>query len=377
MRLAFDARAVSDHFPGIGRYAFNLLRALAEAEPGCEVAALYNPASANTRFDWRSLGALPNVRPVPVAAGFFTLAEQARLPAVLRRLGADCYHAAYVGMPYRPGLPAAVTVHDLIPLRCPGDYPVRARLAYRAAVRLAVRAARRVVTVSAHSAGDLAAAYHLPPERLAHVPEAADPMFRPQPLGVVEALRRRLGLPERYVLYFGSNKPHKNLARLVQAYSLLGSDGHGAPLVVAGHWDARFEAPKRLAAAAGLGDRVRFLGPVAQADLPALYSGAMLFVYPSSYEGFGLPVLEAMACGAPVACANTTSLPEVAGQAVLYFDPGSPDAIAAALERALADTSLLNVLAMRSLERSNHFSWRTTAAAMWALYRDLAAETHG
>jgi alpha-1,3-rhamnosyl/mannosyltransferase len=205
-------------------------------------------------------------------------------------------------------------------------------------VWLAAWAAQRIITVSQASAADMRPLLGTPAAKLVTVLEAADPSFAPQPAAAVAALKQRLGLPNNYVLYFGSNKPHKNLERLVRAYLHL-SD---APLlVIAGHWEARYPEAKTIVGQAAAGDRVRFLGPVAPADAPALYSGATLFVFPSVYEGFGLPPAEAMACGVPVACSFASSLPEVVGEAALLFDPWDEAAISTTLLQALGDEARL------------------------------------
>jgi len=197
-------------------------------------------------------------------------------------------------------------------------------------------------------------------------PLAADPGFRPQPPEAIAAVSRKYALPERYVLYFGSNKAHKNLVRLVQAFGQ--AQWQSAALVIAGQWDSRYPEAKQLATQAGWQDRVRFIGPVAEADLPALYAGATLFVFPSEYEGFGLPPLEAMACGTPVACSNTSSLPEVVGEAAALFNPRDVAGIQAALEQCLGSAEELARLRERGLERAREFSWERVARQTLAVY---------
>lgn len=369
VRVAFDGRAIHDHFPGIGRYAFNLAAALARTQPTLELHLLYHPGQPNTRYPLEALRQYPSVRLVPVDAPNFALTEQWRLPGALRATGAQVYHSPYYVMPYRPGLPTVVTIHDLIPLIPAAGYGRRARWLFALTVRLALGAARRVITDSQSAADDLARLLRVPAEKLTVIPLAADPGFVPQPPEAVAALRRRLGLPSAYVLYFGSNKPHKNVERLVRAYLRL---TEAPPLVIAGQWEARYPQAQTLVAQAGAEARVRFLGPVAPAEAPALYSGATLFVFPSLYEGFGLPPAEAMACGAPVACSFTSSLPEVVGEAALLFDPLDEAAIAATMQRALGDPARLAEMRRRSLERAAQLSWDKAAAETAAVYAALA-----
>lgn len=367
MRIALDGRPIDDHFPGIGRYVFNLARALAETEPRIELLLLHRSSGrANTRYDLDALRSYPRLRLVPVDAPNFSLREQWRLPAVLRQLQVDLYHSPYYLMPYGPSVPAVVTLYDLIPSRYPAGYSPGARLAFYLAVRLAVRRAARVITISRASAKDIQQQLGLPGARLAVIPLAADPEFAPRPAAAVTATRARLGLPDDYVLYVGSNKPHKNLPGLVQAYLELEA---APPLIVAGHWDERYQQARQLAGRAP--ERVRFIGPVAVPDLPALYTGALLFVFPSRCEGFGLPPLEAMACGVPVVCSQASSLPEVVGEAGLLFDPNDPDALLAALRQALSDRALRSELRRRGLARAARFSWQATARQTAAVYAQV------
>ena len=218
------------------------------------------------------------------------------------------------------------------------------------------------------------AEFNLPPDRITAIPLAADPAFQPQPPEAITAVRRKYNLPERFALYLGSNKPHKNLVRLVEAWRMANGEWrmaakHGG-LVIAGAWDERFPEARILADAASHQPSAIWLGPVPEADLPALYSAAAVFVFPSLYEGFGLPVLEAMACGTPVVCSNTSSLPEVAGDAALLIDPLDTAALAEALRRALSDPALAADLRARGLTQALRFSWAQTATATLALYRE-------
>jgi alpha-1,3-rhamnosyl/mannosyltransferase len=173
------------------------------------------------------------------------------------------------------------------------------------------------------------------------------------------------------MLYFGSNKPHKNVPRLVEAFAAGCARASGIDLVIAGHWDERYPQAKALAERLSLKERVRFIGPVQDNDLPALYGGTELFVFPSEYEGFGLPVLEAMACGAPVVCSNRSSLPEVAGDAALLCDPHDAAALARALEQALTDRGLRAALQQRGLERAAQFTWEQAASHTLKMYRTI------
>jgi glycosyltransferase involved in cell wall biosynthesis len=381
MRIVVDGRQIADHFPGIGRYAFNLLLALASLDQPHTLLVLHNPAARNTRFDLRRLLASPRVRLVATGAAPFTFAEQLQVPALLRRLRADLYHAPYYLMPYA-GLPcpAVVTLYDVIPRLFPGELRPRARLLFDLLTRLALRSARQAIAISASGREDISSAFGVARERFTVTPLAADERFRPQPPDALATLRAKLGLPPRYLLCVSSNKPHKNLVGLVEAFALLRSQREAqatraprVPLVIAGHFDPRYPEARERALALGLAEEIRFLPDVPEEELPALYAGAELFVFPSRYEGFGLPPLEAMACGAPVVCGRGSSLPEVVGDAALLVDVSHPAPLAEGIARALADERLRTRLRAAGLRRAACFSWRRTAELTLGAYERAAA----
>ncbi len=375
MRIAVDGRYINDHYPGIGRYLFNLLQALPAVAPEHEFTVLSNPALRNTRYDLTALKK-PNLGLVPCHIAPRTPKEQIDLPLTVRRLEPNLFHAPYYITAYHMPCPLVVTIYDVIPTRYPHYLPSRvARIAYALTTRLALRAAAVVITLSRASRRDLIDLYGVSPERIVVTPLASAPHFRPATSEAIAALRARLGLPERYVLYLGINKPHKNLVRLIEAWAHVTHDArrttHHASritLVIAGREDPRYPEARQRATELNL-DNVLFLGDVAEADLPALYSGATLFVFPSLYEGFGLPVIEAMACGVPVACSNASSLPEVAGDAALLFDPTDEQAIAEAISQGLHNADLRTRLRQRGFAQAARFSWQQTARLTLEAYR--------
>ena len=379
-RYILDARTATAHFPGIGRYVRNLAQALPSQLADDErLVILCNPSDPTA---WNpSVLASPQVEIVPALVSSFGLSQQWTIPRLLRQISkspfavrqSPIYHSTYYLMPYRPGVPTLLTVYDLIALLHPQTVSLRARLFFRVATRLALAAADRVITISASARDDLLAHFPVDPSRVTSIPLAAHPRFRPQPADEIARVRAKYNLPDRYIFYLGINKPHKNLPRLVEAYAHLRNTQYAirnTPLLIAGAWDTRY--PESQSLAAPLDDAVRFLGPVDDADLPALHSGATLFVFPSLYEGFGLPVLEAMACGAPVVCGNRSSLPQAAGDAALLVDPTDTDAIAAAMRRVVEDDDLQRSLSEKSLAQAATFSWRRTAAETLAVYREMA-----
>jgi alpha-1,3-rhamnosyl/mannosyltransferase len=296
-------------------------------------------------------------------------------------------------MPYSLRLPTVLTFYDLIPLQHPKTVSRRARTLFQLAMSMALRVSGHVVSISEAARQDLLVRFKLPPEFVTTTPLAPEVRFRPQPPEEIARVRAAYDLPEEMVLFVGINKPHKNLLRLIEAFSTLLQGGSRASLVLAGPWDARYpeaeEAAKQARAAAegasaaqGAdgkpqgGDRVRLLGAVPDADLPALYAAATVFVLPSLYEGFGLPVLEAMALGTPVITSTASSLPEVAGEAGLLVDPTDVRALTAAILSLDSDDSAVAALSQAGLIQAQQFSaaaYRRRLEAFYAATLGLAA----
>ncbi len=375
MNFCLDARTATDHFPGIGRYVVNLARAMTPLLDGDERLILLRDPTQPSRWDLRALAG-EKLQVVDAPLSPFTLRQQWAIPRLLRRLGADLYHSPYYLMPYLPGVPTVVTMYDLIPLLFPHRVSTPARLLFRWMTVLALQAASHVIVISQATRRDLLTFYHLPPQKVTAVPLAADPAFHPQLPAEVERVRRKYGLPENCLLYLGSNKPHKNLLRLVQAWahvthcaSRITLYVSSFTLAIAGPWDPRYPEPRLLAERLGL-ENIRWLGPVSEADLPALYSAATAFIFPSLYEGFGLPVLEAMACGVPVLCSDTASLPEVAGEAALTFNPFDGAEMTARIEEALGNRALREEMREKSLRQAARFSWERTAQETLKVYTE-------
>jgi len=368
LSVILDARTADDHFPGIGRYVASLARAMLQLDEHPDVTLLVNPRAQPGRLQ------LPSLPSLPCAASPFSLRQQWLVPRALRQAGAHVYHSPYYLMPYRPGLPTVLTCYDIIPLLFPAYFTAWQRLAFRLTLTLALRAATVVLAISYATRDDLVHHLGVALGRIVVTPLAAQEHFRPQPSEEVERVRRIYKLPARYVLYVGSNKPHKNLVQLVQAWATVIPYYRDVLLVIAGPWDARYPQAQWAVERLGIQEHVLFLGAVADEDLPGLYSGAYCFVFPSLYEGFGLPVLEAMACGTPVACSNVASLPEVAGDAALLFDPHDIESIADTLRLLLEDTVLSIELGERGKYRAEFFDWLNTAHLTAIVYQSLSSK---
>lgn len=372
--IVLDLRTVQDHFPGIGRYTFHLAQALAETAPAWRFVMLTQPGALNTRFDVTGLARWPNVRLHAVSPAIFSPQEQITLPRGLPR--GDLVHFPYYIFPYLSRRRTIVTIYDIISRLYPAYLPSALhRALFEITTRLALARAAHVLTLSASAAADLQRVYGVAPGRITVTPAAADGRFRPAAADAIHALRQRLGLPPRYVLFLGANKPHKNLLRLVEAWAKFKaqesapSAAAGVSLVLAGREDPRYAGVRAAIAQAGLQDDILVLGAVSEDDLPILYSGAEVFILPSLYEGYGLPVMEALACGAAVACSRTSSLPEVVGaDAGLLFDPTDSDEMAAVLQRLLSDEALAAALQQAGLRRAGQFTWRRTAELTLAGY---------
>jgi glycosyltransferase involved in cell wall biosynthesis len=373
-----DVSAAVHRRAGLGRYAESLTRALVAREqdhrgdPGGEPSygLFYNRE--------RGVEPLPGLEHLPattVTLGYkpwrmlVWLGQMARVGFDRLLPRANLFHATeHLLLPLQ-SIPAVITVHDLIFRHLPEHHKPLNRWYLNLALPLYCRRATHVIAISECTRQDLVAAYGLPSEQITVIHEAADPRFRPQPPDRVAAVRRRYGLPERYLLFVGTIEPRKNLTRLLHAFETLHDEGMTRALVIVGKrgwlygdFFAELErSPVR--------DAVLLPGFVPDEDLPAVYTGAQALVFPSLYEGFGLPALEGMACGTPVACSGTSSLPEVGGEAALYFDPTSEDDVVYTVRRLLSDPDLQDEQIRRGLERAAQFSWDRVAAETEAVYR--------
>lgn len=365
--FVFDGRTIQDHYPGVGRYAYNLARALADTFPEQRQRLLLDPRAYNSRFDLLDLTRRPNVEAFPLSVSVFSPQEQNLGRNARLLFDARLWYSPYYALPLSLPVPSVVTLADVTPLVLPGEMPNPVkRTMFRFLNQQAARRARAVVTVSNASRYDLENVLRVPPEQIVVIPEAADPAFRPAANADVTNMRAALGLPPIYALYVGSNKPHKNLLRLMEAWEYVQTD---AVLVVAGVWDKRYPEAKQFATRFGLRDRVLFRHNIAENVLPILMSGARAFVFPSLHEGFGLPPLEAMACGTPVVCAAVSSLPEVVGEAALVFDPFNVQDMVDALSLVLDNANLRFQLREKGFQQAQLFSWERAARETMGLFQ--------
>ncbi len=365
MRIGIDARKLHDF--GIGTYIRNLLRNLARLDHDTEYVVFCRGEDATALA---SLG--ENFRAVTETSGNYSIAEQFRIPLALRREGVSLFHAPHYVLPPLVSCRSVVTIHDCIHLMFPQYLPNHfAHLYARASVAMAAHRATRVLTVSESSKRDILRFVDTVPDKIDVIYNAYDERFGVEPREQdVVRVRERYQLHDEFVLYAGNVKPHKNLERLIQAFDLVRRRGLGhLKLVLIGDEISKYAALRRAVHRHQLHKYVRFLGYLPEETLAVMYRLAGVFVFPSLYEGFGLPPLEAMASGTPVVTSNVSSLPEVAGDAAILVDPYNPEAIADGIYRVLTDESLRRTLRDRGIERARRFSWASSVERVRDIYK--------
>ncbi|HVW86254.1 MAG TPA: glycosyltransferase family 1 protein [Bryobacteraceae bacterium] len=371
MRFAVDAHALGRHLTGNEIYVRSLLRSFAELDKKSEFLAYVSEPSADhwvpERFTIRRVAANPYSR-----LGW----DMARL---LRADRPDLVHVQYTAPLFGPA-PVVVTVHDVSFLEHPEYFPLSRRLQLQCTVERTVRKAARILTVSEFSRDSILRSYDVPPNRVRVIPNAANPEFRV--IGrerAVHAVRERFGLNAPFVLSVGDLQPRKNhigliaaFAKLLQAHKQLKHH-----LVLTGKETWFTPKVREAVRASGFADRIHFTGFVSDDQLLHLYNACDCFVFPSFYEGFGLPILEAMACGRAVACSNAAAMPEVADGAGILFDPHSVDEIRRSMSDILLDPELRARLERLGVQRAAYFSWQKAARDTLSVYREVVEEKRG
>jgi glycosyltransferase involved in cell wall biosynthesis len=367
VRIGIDARKLHDF--GIGTYIRNLLRQLARQDHDSEFVVLCRPED---RSPLGSLG--ENFRAVAETSGNYSIAEQLRIPVALKREGVTLFHAPHYVLPPLVSCRSVVTIHDCIHLMFPQYLPNRIALNYaRTSMALAARRATRVLTVSESSKRDIVRFFGTAADKIDVIYNAYDERFAVEPREEdVIRVRERYQLHDEFVLYAGNVKPHKNLERLIEAFHLVRSRGlDHLKLVMIGDEISKYAALRRAVHRNQLHQYVRFLGYMPEETLAVLYRLAGVFVFPSLYEGFGLPPLEAMASGTPVVTSNVSSLPEVAGDAAVLVDPYDPQAIGDGIYRVLTDEHLRRDLRKKGIARAHQFSWEASVRRVREIYDEV------
>ena len=368
MRIGIDARIAYYAQGGISSYVLHLLEALAAFDADTAYRVLYS------RKDRRSALPRSNFRSVRCWTPSHHKLERWTLGVEIARLGLDLLHSPDFIPPTFGFQRSVITIHDLNFLYYPQFLTAESRRYYNHQIEWAVRRTAHILADSHATKSDLVTMLAVPPEKVTVVHLAADPTFRPLPEAEIRRVSAQYGLKPGYLLFVGTLEPRKNVPGLLQSYRLLLNQRKSiAPLVLVGGkgWlhEEVFERVETLHLTGG----VRFLHDVPDIDLPALYNGASLLVSPSFYEGFGLPALEAMACGTPVVAAERASLPEVVGDAGVLVNPDEPEAIAEGLAAVLGDPALWARLREAGLARAAQFTWEKTARETLAIYQKVLA----
>jgi glycosyltransferase involved in cell wall biosynthesis len=369
VRIAIDARKLRDY--GIGTYVRNVLRHLARIDQDTDYVLLCRQEDCGITAE---LG--PNFRAVPETSAAYSIREQMAVPLDLRREKADLFHAPHYVLPPLTPCRSVVTIHDCIHLQFPQYLPHRLGYAYaRSALWIAAHRSARVLTVSEASKRDILSHFSIPAAKIDVIYNAIDERYGQPPSDEdMSRVRERYQLNDPYVLYAGNIKPHKNLERLIEAFHLLRRGGlDQVKLLIIGDEISKYATLRRAVHRYKLHQHVRFFGFVPDKTLAVLYRLAGVFVFPSLYEGFGLPPLEAMASGTPVITSNVSSLPEVVGDAAMLIDPYDPTAIAQAMRRVLTEPALRDDLRGRGLARVKEFSWDRSVRRIREIYAQVLA----
>lgn len=353
---------------GVSVYTRQLLAAMPDAAPRHQYLAYVGKDAPSIAGIHEALAPVPTQRPLVRIPW-----EQIVLPVQVALDGVEVIHGTVNVIPWATRLPTVVTVHDLAFMRHPERFPAAKARYLRTAVEWSVRRASHVIAVSGHTKHDVIEFFGAPEDRVTVVYSGVDRSFRPFDDYVGDRLRRKRTGGRPYVLYVGTLEPRKNLDVLLRAFASARQEAgleHVLVLVGARGW--MDEELFRLTRELRLEDHVLFTGYVPPEELPGWYNSADLFAYPSAYEGFGLPLLEAMACGVPVVTTASSALVEIAGDACITVEPGSEEALRMALLRVLSDRTLACALRDAGLERAAMFSWEQAARQTVDVYEQVA-----
>jgi glycosyltransferase involved in cell wall biosynthesis len=372
MRIGIDARMYSTEFTGIGRYVYELVKHLAEVDDKNEYVLFMNPTEYE-KFD------PPNRRfkKVLVKAKHYSIREQLGYLRALRKAKLDLMHFTHFNAPIFYRRPSIVTIHDLTLSFFPGKKMNSAfyRMAYNLVLKSAVRNAKKVIAVSENTKADLMDIAGTASSKIEVVYEGVGEEFGPRgDKEFQEDVHRKYNITRDFLLYTGVWRGHKNLVNLIRAFALLreGPESFDLQLVITGEEDPYYPEVKRTVKELGLEHHVIYTGMVPEKELVALYQTATAYVFPSLYEGFGLPPLEAMRCGTPVIASKSSCIPEICGEAsALYFDPYDPQDICNSIQKVLLDENLRKELRECGLKHSLKFSWEKMAKKTLELYNSI------
>ncbi|MCL7454911.1 MAG: glycosyltransferase family 4 protein [Anaerolineae bacterium] len=369
MRVGIDARLVYYSQAGIGQYILHLAEALARIDTDTEYVLL------QSRKDDTTILEQPNFRRVSLWTPSHHRLERYSLNVELMRLGLDLLHSPDFIPPHRPSCKSVITVHDLAFLLYP-HFLTKESARYYGHIDDAVRWTDHIIAVSESTKRDTVDHLGVPEDKITVVHEAANPIFRPVSREEAwQQVRNRHGIEDRFILFVSTIEPRKNVPTLMRAlWQLVECYKEDVHLVVAGGKGWLYEDAFAVVDELQLDSRVHFVGRVSSEDLLYLYNAAQLLAHPAFYEGFGLPPLEAMACGLPVIASNVASLPEVVGDAGLLIDPHDVDELTVGMWRVLTDEELRREMIDKGLRQAARFSWDRAAAETLEIYRQVAGQ---
>lgn len=366
-RIGIDVRKINDF--GIGTHIQNIVKNMANIDSEHDF-ILFHHFSERDHLELDK----SNFYHIVDRSPKYSLREHLSLPMKMKQYELDLYHSPHYVLPILHNCPTIVTIHDVIHLLFPHYLPSRMAHSYAKMMMFAsTKAAVKVITVSQSSKRDIVRYLKIPPEKIEVIHNAVSDIFKPMDSHRLrKKIEENFGISGDYLLYVGNLMPHKNLKRLIYAYyRLIRKLKFDVKLVIVGEGIPHYRELKMLTNDLGLKDKVMFLGFISKSWLPSLYNEAKVFVFPSQYEGFGLPPLEAMACGTPVVTSNTSSLPEVVSDAGLLIDPYNIDELVEAMERSITDQKLRHELIEKGLQRVKHFSWERSARQTLKIYKDV------
>lgn len=380
MKIGLDARTLTADRPrGTGRNLLDAYRLLAPQRPLWQF-TFYHRSSGAAQATWQPPLTAPNLhwRRLDMPGDRLDAWFQLRLPLAARQDRLDLLHLPANAAPAWCPVPFVITIHDLAPLRVPGEATASEASAFRRGVERGIHRAAHIITVSQSTADDLTATWGVSAQRITVIPWAPDQLIAAAAPAAVQPaarldLRARYGLAERWLISFAGRSARKNAAGTLAGFARVPSAARGGvQLVLIGcEPESWRDELRQEAALRGVDTHTRVLGFVPHADLPGLLAGSNGLLMPSRYEGFGLPILDAFACGTPVLTSDVSSMPEVAGDAALYCEPDAPDSIAAGIARLL-DPSVARDLVERGRRRLAGFTWERTANSLGSVYERAA-----
>lgn len=370
LRIGIDATAIPSNRVGAGVYTFNLVKYLSIIDKKNQY---YIFGSPSTIDEWRIKQT--NIKFLKVNNRYRPLRilwEHTMLPLLVKKFNLDILHSPHYTSPLIKTSHSVVTFHDMIFFIYPSLHTLFKRYYFKKMMLASLKHADAIIAVSESTKNDILKYCRVSPSKISVILEAADGIFKPSAYNSIEYICKKYGLEsKKYILFTGLLEPRKNVPVLLKAFAGIRQKGHEIKLAIVGRqgwmYNEIFKTIKQL----NLEQHIVFTGYVPETELPHLYSGAAVFVYPSLYEGFGLPVLEAMSCGTPVITSNISSMPEIVGNAALTINPHNHHELMQAIEKIIADSNLSISLKSRGLKRATEFSWEKTAIETLKVYHNV------